>query len=215
MLPWPFGRRVAAVEKVAPQEAYALWAPTYPPHPHNRLMEIEQRAVLELLPDVRGLTALDAGCGSGRYLRELSARGATAIGVDVSSAMIDRAREITPRIARADLRALPFDAMTIDLVICALALGDVDDLELALSEIARVLRPAGRVIYSVVHPDGEAAGWSRTFESNGRQWAVDGYWHSLARHRSACAAAGLSIDAWREPELESGQRAALIVRAIR
>lgn len=215
MFRWPFGRRVAAAEKVAPREAYALWAPTYPPHPHNRLMEIEQHAILDLLPEVRDLTALDAGCGSGRYLRELSARGATAIGVDVSRAMIDRARAITPRIARADLRALPFDAMSIDIVVCALALGDIDDLELALSEFARVLRPAGRVIYSVVHPDGEAEGWSRTFESNGRQWVVDGYWHPPARHRSACVAAGLAIDAWQEPQLETGQRAALIVRAVR
>jgi malonyl-CoA O-methyltransferase len=215
MIRWPFGRRVAAAEKVAPEHAYALWAPTYPPHPHNRLMEIEQHAVLALLPEVQGLTALDAGCGSGRYLRELSARGATAIGVDLSSEMLDRARQFTLRVARADLRALPFDEMTIDLVVCALALGDIADLELALAEFARVLRPSGRVIYSVVHPDGEAAGWSRTFQSNGRQWAVDGYWHSLVRHRSACEAAALAIDAWREPALENGQRAALVVRAIR
>lgn len=215
MVQWPFARRVAAAQKVAPQDAYALWAPTYPPRPHNRLMEIEQQAVLELLPEVRGLTVVDAGCGSGRYLRELSARGAAAIGVDLSSEMLVRAREITPRIMRADLRALPIDAMTIDLVVCALALGDIDDLELALTEMARVLRPSGRVIYSVVHPDGEAEGWSRTFETEGRRWAVDGYWHSLDRHRIACAAAGLTIDAWREPEIAPGRRAALVVRAKR
>jgi ubiquinone/menaquinone biosynthesis C-methylase UbiE len=107
--------------------------------------------------------------------------------------------------------------MSIDLVVCGLALGDVAELELALIEIARVLRPEGRVIYSVVHPAGEAAGWSRTFESDGRQFAVDGFWHSLDRHRQACAAAGLSIEEWREPELAEapGQRAVLVVRAQR
>ena len=204
-------------ERIDPQSAYALWAPSYPPRAHNPLMEIEQQAMLALLPDVRGLVVLDAGCGSGRYLRELEARGATAIGMDLSAAMLARAREVTPAIARADIRALPFDAMSIDGVLCGLALGDVPEIEPALREIARVLRPGGVVVYSVVHPAGEAAGWSRSFESGGRQWAIDGYWHSLDRHRDACAAARLIIDAWREPALEEkpGQRAVLVVRAHR
>ena len=231
MLRWPFARRrdvtiertwperdqaePGRVERLDPQSAYGLWASAYPPRPHNPLMEVEHETVLALLPDVRGLTVLDAGCGSGRYLRELGARGARAIGMDLSRAMLARARETTTRITRADLRALPFDAMSIDLVVCGLALGDLAELELALTEIARVLRPGGRVIYSVVHPAGEAAGWSRTFESGGKQWAIDGFWHSLDRHRQACAAAGLAIEEWREPELAAGQRAVLVVRARR
>jgi malonyl-CoA O-methyltransferase len=202
------------MERLDPQSAYRLWAGSYPPRPHNPLMAVEHQAVVALLPDVRGLTALDAGCGSGRYLRELGDRGARAIGVDLSPAMLERARRTTTRIARGDLRALPFDAMAIDLVVCGLALGDVAEIELALTEIARVLRPGGRVIYSVVHPAGEAAGWSRTFQSGGRTLAIDGFWHSPERHREACAAAGLAIEEWREPEL-AGQRALLVVRARR
>jgi malonyl-CoA O-methyltransferase len=231
MLRWPFARRREVeierarpergrrhrgrVEWVDPQSAYQMWAGSYPPRPHNPLMEVEQETVLALLPDVRGLTALDAGCGSGRYLRELGDRGARTIGMDLSPAMIARAKETTTRIARADLRALPFAAMSIDLVVCGLALGDLAEIELALTEIARVLRPGGRVIYSVVHPGGEAAGWSRTFESNGRTLAIDGYWHSLERHRHACRAAGLAIEEWREPSLAAApeQPAVLIVRA--
>ena len=38
----------------SPSDAYAAWAPTYPPHAHNALMEVEQTAVLELLPPVSG-----------------------------------------------------------------------------------------------------------------------------------------------------------------
>ena len=180
-------------------------------------MQIEHATVTSLLPDVAGLTVLDAACGSGRYLRELNQRGASGIGMDLSPAMLERARSITPRIARADLRALPFDDMSIDLVVCGLALGDVAEIELVLLEIARVLRPGGRVIYSVVHPAGEAAGWSRTFESEGRQWAIDGFWHSLDRHRQSCAAAGFTIEEWREPSLPGSPetRAVLVVRARR
>jgi malonyl-CoA O-methyltransferase len=210
-------RRDDAVERLDPQAAYSRWAATYEPRPHNRLMEIEEATVLELLPDVRGLTALDVGCGSGRYLRTLIARGAIAIGMDLSAPMLERARRHSGSVARADLRALPVGTMTIGLAICGLALGDVAELELALSEIARVLRPGGRAIYSVVHPAGERAGWSRTFRSDGRQWAVDGYWHPLKRHRDACAAAGLLIDGWREPALPErpDQPAVLVVRASR
>ena len=231
MLKWPFARRRDdAIQRLDPQSAYGRWARTYPPRPHNALMEVEHATVLALLPEVRGQIVLDAACGTGRYLRELGDRGARVIGIDLSPAMLDRARGLTRRLARADLRALPFDAMSIDLVVCGLALGDVAELELALSEIARVLRPGGRVIYSVVHPAGGSAGWSRTFESEGRQWAVDGFWHSLDRHRQACAAAGLTIDEWREPEIacpergefartadspsrRANQRAVLVVRA--
>ena len=205
------------VEWVEPQTAYALWAKTYPPRPHNPLMEMEQRTVLSLLPDVSGLTVLDAGCGTGRYLQELKARGAFAIGMDLSAAMLDRARALTKRVARADLRALPFDAMSIDVVVCGLALGDVAELELALFEIARVTRSGGCVVYSVVHPAGEAEGWSRTFESDGRHMAIDGYWHSLDRHRQACVTAGFTVEEWREPELAEapGKRALLVIRARR
>jgi malonyl-CoA O-methyltransferase len=218
MLRWPFTkRRGVAIERIDPQSAYGLWAGTYPPRPHNPLMEVEHETVLALLPDVRGLTVLDAGCGSGRYLQALAERGARTIGMDLSEAMLARAREATTRIARADLRALPFDAMSIDLVVCGLALGDFAEVELALTEIARALRPGGRVIYSVVHPAGESAGWSRTFESGGRKLAIDGFWHSVDRHRQACAAVGFAIEEWREPELSAapGQRALLVVRARR
>jgi malonyl-CoA O-methyltransferase len=212
MMRWPFARRTVVAERLDPQAAYSRWAESYPPRPHNRLMEIEHATVSELMPDVRGLTVLDAGCGTGRYLRELEARGAIAIGMDLSMPMLERARSEHSLIARADLRALPFAAMSIDLVVCGLALGDIEELELALTEIARVLRPAGRVIYSVVHPAGKEAGWSRTFESEGRQWAIDGHWHSLDRHRQACAAAGLAIEDWREPAL-ADQPAVLVVNA--
>jgi malonyl-CoA O-methyltransferase len=215
---WPFNiRRRAGVGRLDPQSAYSLWAKTYPPRPHNPLMDLEQMTVLALLPDVHGRTVLDAGCGTGRYLQELKARGAFAIGMDLSAAMLARARAGGDSVARADLRALPFDAMSIDVVVCGLALGDVAELELALAEIARVLRPAGCVIYSVVHPDGQRHGWQRTFEAGGRRLAIDGFWHSLDRHREACAAAGLTIEQSREPGLAHapGGGVVLVIRARR
>ena len=169
MLRWPFARRRAHVaEKLEPQAAYALWAETYPPYAHNALMALEQRTVLSLLPNLAGRTVIDAGCGSGRYLQELRKLGAAPIGLDLSEPMLAKARAITSRVARANLCALPIESASVDVIVCGLALGDVPNLEIALGEMARVLRAGGCVVYSVVHPIGGSAGWLRTFEAQGR-----------------------------------------------
>ncbi len=212
----PFARASTAIEALDPQTAYARWAASYPPRPHNRLMEAEQAAVEALLPDLTGLQALDAGCGTGRYLRVLADRGALVTGVDLSAPMLSRARGCADRLVRASVCALPIARQSMDLVVCGLALGDVKDLALAIGELARVLRPGGQLLYSVVHPRGAAEGWSRTFDANGRQCAVAGFWHSEYEHRGACALAGLNIDAWHEPHLGDPRRpVALVVRAQR
>jgi malonyl-CoA O-methyltransferase len=205
------------VETLDPQAAYAMWAATYPPRPHNPLMEIEQQAVLSLLPDLTGKTVLDAGCGTGRYLRALGALGARPIGIDLSSAMLARACEVTRHVARANLCALPIDSMSVDVIVCGLALGDVPQLEVALAEMARVLRPGGCLVYSVVHPVGADAGWSRTFDAGSRRVAIHSYWHSTDEHRQACLAAGLRVTAWQEPVVAAAPDcpAVLVVRASR
>jgi malonyl-CoA O-methyltransferase len=221
---WPFARQrhaagnaPARLRRLDPQAAYALWAASYPPTAHNALMALEQQTVLALLPDLSGLTVVDAGCGSGRYLRELRERGASPIGLDLSEGMLARARTVTPLVARANICALPIDAMAVDVIVCGLALGDVPNLEIATVEMARVLRPGGCVVYSMVHPVGALNGWSRTFAVDGRQVAIDGYWHTTGEHRRACAAAGLRITAWKEPVLAEVPEhpAVLVVRASR
>lgn len=209
---WPF-----AAHPLEPQAAYALWAATYPPHAHNPLMAAEQAAVLSLLPALAGRVVVDAGCGSGRYLRELRQLGANPIGIDLSAAMLARARALSPRVARANLCALPIDAASVDVIVCGLALGDVVNLDAALIEMARVLRPGGCIVYSVVHPIGASNGWQRTFDAGGRLVAIATCWHSADDHRRACAAAGLRVTAWQEPHVAEAPRhpAALVIRASR
>jgi ubiquinone/menaquinone biosynthesis C-methylase UbiE len=130
--------------------------------------------------------------------------------------MLARAREVSRRLIRGRAGALPIATMSIDAVVCGLVLGDVAHLDLALAEMSRVLRPGGAIVYSVVHPAGAAAGWSRTFEAGGRRLAVAGYWHTAAEHRHACASAALTIDAWEEPVMDEApdHPALLIVRAV-
>jgi malonyl-CoA O-methyltransferase len=198
-------------------EAYARWAPTYPREPANEMMRLDQREVLRLLPDVRGLRVLDVGCGAGRYLGLLAQRGASrVVGVDPEPAMLARAGAL---VACAGLPRLPIGSAAFDVVLCALVVGHLPDLPRALAELARVLRPGGTLVYSDVHPAGEALGWRRTFRAgDGREYAVRHVVHPRSAHDAACAGAGLAIDAVAEPKADVPGRhgsvpALLVVRA--
>lgn len=200
-------------------DAYARWASTYSPDAHNPLMELEQRAMLDLLPDPSGLRALDLACGSGRYLRRLiDRRAACAIGLDLSIAMLVRARSISFDLAQADLLSVPIASSTFDVIVCGLAVGHVADLSRALSEIARVLAPGGVVVYSDFHPLGSLLGWKRTFRGDdGREYAVRYHAHLHADHHAACRAAGLVVEDVREPRIDfvHGWRGYPVVIVIR
>jgi 2-polyprenyl-3-methyl-5-hydroxy-6-metoxy-1,4-benzoquinol methylase len=114
---------------------------------------------LELCGDVTGLAVLDAGCGEGRFARMLAERGAKVTGMDFSPRMIELAsghEQETPlgidyfQADMADLSNL--DDETFDLAVAYLSIIDVTDYEAATAEVARVLKPGGRFIFSLVHP---------------------------------------------------------------
>ncbi|MDP9307091.1 MAG: class I SAM-dependent methyltransferase [Actinomycetota bacterium] len=94
--------------------------------------------------------ALDAACGTGRHSTYLAALGHEVIGVDSSAAMLRRAHEKVPEgeFHEADLHDLPLPDDHVDLVLCALALMHVPDLEPVLTEFVRVLRPGGSLVIS-------------------------------------------------------------------
>jgi malonyl-CoA O-methyltransferase len=202
--------------------AYARWAANYPPYAHNKIMELEETAVLQMLPDLKGTTALDVACGSGRYLKIMLQRGAAlAVGLDASMPMLARAREFAPNLVRADLLCMGVRTGRFQVITCALALGHVEDLRGALIEISRVLAPKGTVIYSDFHPMGAQLGWKRTFRGqDGREYAARHYSHSFSDHVAACTAAGLAIAEVREPTIDfehkwRGCPAVLVIRAIK
>lgn len=60
---------------------------------------------------------LDVGCGAGRHARALSAAGARPIGVDLSAALLRRARAAGVPLVRADMRHLPVRPRSMDLVV--------------------------------------------------------------------------------------------------
>ena len=212
----PTSAGAAALVELPVADAYALWAPTYAAEAHNPFMQLEQASLLELLPELAGRVVVDLACGTGRYAAIARARGAAAVvGVDLSQEMLRGARRITGAVARGDLTALPIRSGAAGVVVSGLAVGHVRWLEGAIAEMGRVLAPGGTVVYSDFHPAAYADGRRRSFEVGGRSYAVEHHARPPAAHQAACRAAGLEVDAVREPTTRDGSNipAVLVVRA--
>ncbi len=123
---------------------------------HNEY--IDRPALLKLLPkSLKGLTVLDAGCGTGIVSTLLAKRGAKVIGLDLSSVMIDIACRETPAKLGVEyiigtLTRLPFAATSFDLVVSNYVLENIKALPTVFDEFYRVLKKNGSVIFSIAHP---------------------------------------------------------------
>jgi demethylmenaquinone methyltransferase/2-methoxy-6-polyprenyl-1,4-benzoquinol methylase len=107
-----------------------------------------------------GDRVLDACCGTGDLALAAHAEGGRVTGLDFSQRMLERARQKTAEIewVQGDLLALPFDDGSFDACTVGFGLRNVDDLDRALGELHRVLRPGGRLaVLEIVRPKGPLA----------------------------------------------------------
>ncbi len=104
-------------------------------------------AMAETAPNKR---VLDLCCGTGRAAGAASALGANSEGVDVSQAMVEAARTVFPAVSFevGDAEAIPKADGIYDAVICSFGIMHVGSPETMFSEIARVLKPGGRIALS-------------------------------------------------------------------
>jgi len=184
-------------------------------------------AVEALMGEVAGRRICDLACGQGRVARHLADQGASVVGIDLSAKLLAIARrheEAEPRgidYRHADARSLDGVAEdTFDGVVCSMALMDIPDLAPTLRSVARILRPGGWFVFSILHPcyhtaqSGEMTLPEGTVRTVGRYF-VEGYWRSDTRtgppgkvgayHRTlstyinALADAGLTLERVSEP----------------
>ena len=93
-----------------------------------------------------GAEVLEVGCGTGLIMRGLDGRARRLVGVDISPGMLAEARRRGFDVFEGRAEKLPFADASFDLVYSFKVLAHVPDIELALREMARVLRPGGHLV---------------------------------------------------------------------
>ena len=103
-----------------------------------------KRSMRELrLP--KGSTVIDIACGTGDYCRLLTSAIHKPVGIDISYGMLANARTSAP-LVQADALAMPFPSSSIDGATSGFALRNFVDLPAFFNELARVIRPGGRIL---------------------------------------------------------------------
>ena len=194
-----------------------VWCP-------ERLREDEA----QLLGDVRGARILEVGCGAAMCSRWLAAHGAHPVAFDVSAGMLRHARAgnhdsgIEVPLVQADAQYLPFASDAFDIAFTSFgAVPFVADSQRLMREVARVLKPRGRWVFSTTHPlrwsfpddpgpDGLRATmpyWDRTpyveYDNSGRATYVEHH-RTLGDRIREISAAGLRLVDFIEPEWPDG-----------
>jgi SAM-dependent methyltransferase len=195
-------------------------------------------AMLRRVQGGRFHSALDVGCGEGRFCRLLQQNGIATIGVDPTVALLQEARRRDSsgdyRLGRAE--KLEFEDERFDLVVSYLTLIDIPDFRTAIAEMARVLRRRGRLLVANITSFTSACaaqGWIRDAEGRLLCYPLDRYleefalwlewkgmkienWHRpLGAYMAAFLDQGLTLRCFEEPEPVGGDpdRAARYRRA--
>jgi ubiquinone/menaquinone biosynthesis C-methylase UbiE len=123
--------------------------------------------ILEHFGDLTGRLALDIGCGKGRFARVLKDRNpkATVVGLDLAEAML---RFVPPDIApcSASMTDLPFPDQSFDCAYATESLEHAVDIERAVAEMCRVIKPGGRIVII----DKNAEHWGRLKTPHWEKW---------------------------------------------
>ncbi len=183
--------------------------------------------------------ALDIGCGEGRFCRMLKRNGIAVTGLDPTPALIAsaRARDAGGSYLAAAAESLPFGNETFDLVVSYLSLIDIPNIQTAIPEMARVLKPNGALLIANLNSFNTAcagSGWVKTSAGQRLHFPIDRYLEERAmwidyrgirvinHHRpmstylNALLAAGLRLAYFDEPSpiaVAPGARAASYRRA--
>jgi SAM-dependent methyltransferase len=154
--------------------------------------------LLRLLGPAAGRRVLEIACGHGRISRALARGGAQVTGVDISQALIAKARSAEQaeplgiRYLGADAAGAgllagtgpladaggPPDQETFDAVVCSFGLSDIDDLDGVIRNVRRLLRPGGCFVCSLLHPcfpggPGVSGSWP-----SGGTYRDEGWWRA-------------------------------------
>ncbi len=170
---------------------------------HDSYWRFHREAFLPLVPPPERLT-LDIGCGEGRLTRDLSRLGHRVLGIDASPAMVAAAASVPGAagwVAAGDAAALPVADAAADCAVAFMRLQDVDHMEQAVAEAARVLVPGGRLVIAVTHPANTAGKFAPGPDEAARPFVIDGSWFERRALADTCERDGyiMTFHFWHRP----------------
>lgn len=130
---------------------YACWSPIYDRFVSVSFLASARRRAIETLAILQGERVLLVGVGTGADL-PLIPQGTSAVGIDISAAMLRRAEAMLPledreiALVQGDVQSIPFEDESFDVAILTLILSVVPDGAACLQETMRVLKPGGRAL---------------------------------------------------------------------
>ena len=181
--------------------------------------------MVERISERRFESALDVGCGEGRFSRILRDNHIPVVGIDPTEALLMQARLSDPsghyQLARAE--SLPFPSASFDLVVSYLTLIDIPDFRAGIREMVRVLKPGGTLLIANLNSFiSTSNGWIKDQDGRYSHYPVDRYaeefsewvewsgirvlnWHRpLAAYMRELLAHGLTLTFFDEPQPRSG-----------
>jgi ubiquinone/menaquinone biosynthesis C-methylase UbiE len=136
-------------------------------------------AFFDILPDVKGLSGIDIGCGEGYNTRLLAQQEAQLKAIDISEKFIEKAKQAEKDIPLnieylvASAIELPFENACFDFATSFMCLMDIPNPQQALQEAYRVLKPNGFLQFSITHPCFNTPHRKNLRRWNGKTYAIE------------------------------------------
>jgi malonyl-CoA O-methyltransferase len=182
--------------------AYDVWATSYDGY-DNPMVYAAGYAFSQAPLSLAQTTCLEFGCGTGRNLAAMTARGApTLIGFDFSSAMLAEARkrDASWTLFQADMSdRIPLSDQSVDFILFSLTLEHVADLVPPMREARRLLRADGVIKIIEIHPYLSLQGISAHFTTaEGEEITMPAFAHPFQDWLAAFEQAGLRVAGLKE-----------------
>jgi len=114
---------------------------------YHKLIDDQAAALVRRVGE--GKDVLEVGCGTGLLLQRVAGFARSAVGIDLSPGMLERARARGLEVLEGSATALPFPDAQFDVAYSFKVLSHVPELGRALAEMVRVVRPGGHVVFDI------------------------------------------------------------------